>query len=150
MAVPSVPWLYLQLFTLLSFVSSLLDSDPFNFSVVYASLGEISFHCKDIIFCALHITLNQRCFIMISLYLCFFDQWIRQLNAPLEEIDPEIADIIELEKARQWKVIIFDYSRWRVLKGGSFILIWFSGIWAYTVRELHLCLGYGSCGLCYD
>ncbi|KAG5380238.1 hypothetical protein IGI04_028080 [Brassica rapa subsp. trilocularis] len=29
--------------------------------------------------------------------------WIRQLNAPLEEIDPEIADIIELEKARQWK-----------------------------------------------
>lgn len=111
MAVPSVPWLYLQLFTLLSFVSSLLDSDPFNFSVVYASLGEISFHCKDIIFCALHITLNQRCFIMISLYLCFFDQWIRQLNAPLEEIDPEIADIIELEKARQWKVIIFDYSR---------------------------------------
>lgn len=31
-------------------------------------------------------------------------QWIKQLNAPLEEIDPEIADIIELEKARQWKV----------------------------------------------
>uniref|UniRef100_M4CI95 Serine hydroxymethyltransferase n=1 Tax=Brassica campestris TaxID=3711 RepID=M4CI95_BRACM len=30
-------------------------------------------------------------------------KWIRQLNAPLEEIDPEIADIIELEKARQWK-----------------------------------------------
>ncbi|GAY48109.1 hypothetical protein CUMW_109320 [Citrus unshiu] len=29
--------------------------------------------------------------------------WINQLNAPLEEIDPEIADIIELEKARQWK-----------------------------------------------
>ncbi|CAA7052323.1 unnamed protein product [Microthlaspi erraticum] len=32
--------------------------------------------------------------------------WIKQLkllNAPLEEIDPEIADIIELEKARQWK-----------------------------------------------
>ncbi|KAL0806619.1 hypothetical protein Bca101_099111 [Brassica carinata] len=96
MAVPSVLWLYLRFFRLLSFVSSLLVSDPFNFSVVYASLGEISFHCKDIIFCALHITL-------ISLYLCFFDQWISQLNAPLEEIDPEIADIIELEKARQWK-----------------------------------------------
>ncbi|CAF2061682.1 unnamed protein product [Brassica napus] len=48
-------------------------------------------------------THSQRCFIMISLYLCFFDQWISQLNAPLEEIDPEIADIIELEKARQWK-----------------------------------------------
>ncbi|KAK4352282.1 hypothetical protein RND71_027800 [Anisodus tanguticus] len=29
--------------------------------------------------------------------------WIKQLNAPLEDIDPEIADIIELEKARQWK-----------------------------------------------
>ncbi|KAK2659983.1 hypothetical protein Ddye_006516 [Dipteronia dyeriana] len=29
--------------------------------------------------------------------------WIKQLNASLEEIDPEIADIIELEKARQWK-----------------------------------------------
>ncbi|CAK9312989.1 unnamed protein product [Citrullus colocynthis] len=29
--------------------------------------------------------------------------WIKQLNAPLEVIDPEIADIIELEKARQWK-----------------------------------------------
>ncbi|KAF5740126.1 serine hydroxymethyltransferase 2 mitochondrial [Tripterygium wilfordii] len=29
--------------------------------------------------------------------------WIKQLNAPLGEIDPEIADIIELEKARQWK-----------------------------------------------
>jgi hypothetical protein len=31
-------------------------------------------------------------------------QWPKQLNAPLEEVDPEIADIIELEKARQWKV----------------------------------------------
>ncbi|KAK8624239.1 hypothetical protein V6N13_065590 [Hibiscus sabdariffa] len=29
--------------------------------------------------------------------------WVHQLNAPLEEIDPEIANIIELEKARQWK-----------------------------------------------
>ncbi|XP_057973520.1 serine hydroxymethyltransferase, mitochondrial-like isoform X2 [Malania oleifera] len=29
--------------------------------------------------------------------------WINQLNAPLEVVDPEIADIIELEKARQWK-----------------------------------------------
>ncbi|CAN1289867.1 Serine hydroxymethyltransferase, mitochondrial [Linum perenne] len=29
--------------------------------------------------------------------------WIKQLNAPLEEIDPEIADIIEHEKTRQWK-----------------------------------------------
>ncbi|PKI73084.1 hypothetical protein CRG98_006492, partial [Punica granatum] len=29
--------------------------------------------------------------------------WIKQLNFSLEDIDPEIADIIELEKARQWK-----------------------------------------------
>ncbi|KAJ9166437.1 hypothetical protein P3X46_021193 [Hevea brasiliensis] len=29
--------------------------------------------------------------------------WIKQLNAPLQEVDPEISDIIELEKARQWK-----------------------------------------------
>ncbi|KAL6521571.1 hypothetical protein OROGR_018140 [Orobanche gracilis] len=29
--------------------------------------------------------------------------WSKQLNAPLEVVDPEIADIIELEKARQWK-----------------------------------------------
>jgi glycine hydroxymethyltransferase len=36
------------------------------------------------------------------------------LNAPLEEVDPEIADIIEHEKARQWKVpvssVIFSYT----------------------------------------
>ncbi|KAG7034241.1 hypothetical protein SDJN02_03968, partial [Cucurbita argyrosperma subsp. argyrosperma] len=29
--------------------------------------------------------------------------WPKQLNDPLEVIDPEIANIIELEKARQWK-----------------------------------------------
>lgn len=29
--------------------------------------------------------------------------WPKQLNAPIEVVDPEIADIIELEKARQWK-----------------------------------------------
>lgn len=30
---------------------------------------------------------------------------MEQLSAPLEEIDPEMADLIELEKARQWKGI---------------------------------------------
>ncbi|KAJ1384765.1 Pyridoxal phosphate-dependent transferase, major domain, partial [Sesbania bispinosa] len=30
-------------------------------------------------------------------------QWLKQLNAPLEVVDPEIVDIIELEKASQWK-----------------------------------------------
>ncbi|PIA51918.1 hypothetical protein AQUCO_01000052v1 [Aquilegia coerulea] len=29
--------------------------------------------------------------------------WPKQLNSPLEVVDPEIANIIELEKARQWK-----------------------------------------------
>ncbi|XP_043711965.1 serine hydroxymethyltransferase, mitochondrial-like [Telopea speciosissima] len=29
--------------------------------------------------------------------------WTKQLNTPLEIVDPEIANIIELEKARQWK-----------------------------------------------
>eukprot|EP01018_Ginkgo_biloba_P019900 Gb_05874 [translate_table: standard] len=29
--------------------------------------------------------------------------WPKQLNTPLEEIDPEITNIIELEKNRQWK-----------------------------------------------
>ncbi|XP_078177823.1 serine hydroxymethyltransferase, mitochondrial isoform X1 [Carex rostrata] len=29
--------------------------------------------------------------------------WPKQLNSSLEEVDPEIADIIELEKCRQWK-----------------------------------------------
>ncbi|KAJ6428585.1 hypothetical protein OIU84_020295 [Salix udensis] len=29
--------------------------------------------------------------------------WPKHLNAPLEVVDPQIADIIELEKARQWK-----------------------------------------------
>lgn len=36
--------------------------------------------------------------------MVFFVQWMKQLNSPLEEVDPEMADIIELEKARQWKV----------------------------------------------
>ncbi|RVW57288.1 Serine hydroxymethyltransferase, mitochondrial [Vitis vinifera] len=31
--------------------------------------------------------------------------WPKQLNAPLGVVDPEIADIIELEKARQWKAL---------------------------------------------
>lgn len=43
----------------------------------------------------------------IDVWRKFWFQWIKQLNAPLEVIDPEIADIIELEKARQWKVYIY-------------------------------------------
>lgn len=38
------------------------------------------------------------------MFFFFFSQWIKQLNASLEDIDPEIADIVELYKARQWKV----------------------------------------------
>ncbi len=39
-------------------------------------------------------------------YVYGFLQWPKQLNAPLEVVDPEIANIIELEKARQWKVTL--------------------------------------------
>ena len=31
-------------------------------------------------------------------------QWPKLLNAPLSEVDPELEDIIEHEKNRQWKV----------------------------------------------
>lgn len=31
-------------------------------------------------------------------------QWPRQLNAPLAEVDPQLYDIIEKEKNRQFKV----------------------------------------------
>ncbi len=31
-------------------------------------------------------------------------QWPKVLNAPLAEVDPELEDIIEHEKNRQWKV----------------------------------------------
>ena len=31
-------------------------------------------------------------------------QWPKLLNAPLAEVDPEVTDIIEKEKNRQWKV----------------------------------------------
>lgn len=45
---------------------------------------------------------------MFNFRICFdrFQklQWIKQLNDPLEVVDPEIDNIIELEKARQWKV----------------------------------------------
>ncbi|CAK7347300.1 unnamed protein product [Dovyalis caffra] len=61
--------------------------------------------------------------------------WVKQLNAPLEEIDPEIADVIELEKARQWKVMIED-SR--------------AGIRTNTFREFHFGVGDASGWFCYD
>lgn len=32
------------------------------------------------------------------------EQWVKQLNADISELDPEISDIIEHEKNRQWKV----------------------------------------------
>lgn len=32
------------------------------------------------------------------------EQWVKQLNADISELDPEINDIIEHEKNRQWKV----------------------------------------------
>lgn len=35
---------------------------------------------------------------------CLCAQWPKVLNAPLSEVDPELEDIIEHEKNRQWKV----------------------------------------------
>jgi hypothetical protein len=35
---------------------------------------------------------------------CCVEQWPKQLNADISEVDPEIVDIIEHEKNRQWKV----------------------------------------------
>lgn len=42
-------------------------------------------------------------------------QWPRVLNAPLEQVDPELYDIIEHEKNRQWKV----WGGWRGSLGGG-------------------------------
>ena len=36
-------------------------------------------------------------------------QWPKVLNAPLAEVDPELADIIEHEKNRQWKVMFWKF-----------------------------------------
>ena len=36
-------------------------------------------------------------------------QWPQQLNASLEEVDPDLYDIIEKEKNRQYKVLCYDY-----------------------------------------
>lgn len=100
-------------------------------------------------------------------------QWIKQLNAPLEEVDPEIADIIEHEKARQWKVFIYVYfNLMLIMKWTRFLcsLIWiplqcrFFGIcsvWiieltlnlgtgTYTIREFHFVVGDASCWISYD
>jgi hypothetical protein len=46
------------------------------------------------------------------------------LNSSLEEVDPEIADIIELEKARQWKVYIgFSVSSYSMLFASIVFLV---------------------------
>jgi hypothetical protein len=37
-------------------------------------------------------------------------QWPKLLNAPLSEVDPELEDIIEHEKNRQWKARMLPYS----------------------------------------
>lgn len=42
-------------------------------------------------------------------FIYFYFQWPKQLNASLEVVDPEIADIIEREKARQWKVLSYPF-----------------------------------------
>ena len=46
--------------------------------------------------------------INVSLPWCSCVQWPKVLNAPLSEVDPELEDIIEHEKNRQWKVRVQD------------------------------------------
>lgn len=74
--------------------------DPESPYVLSLSLS-LSWLCVPLLVgvCGLFI----RFFFIIILFVCWM-QWPKQLNAPLEEVDPEIADIIEHEKARQWKV----------------------------------------------
>ncbi|KAL8547602.1 hypothetical protein ACS0TY_007067 [Phlomoides rotata] len=79
--------------------------------------------------------------------------WPKQLNAPLEVVDPEIADIIEHEKARQWKVyalmsflsLVLDkstiyfnsireiYEAWVIYNFLSLCLAWVGGLGAVVV-----------------
>ncbi|KAI3685051.1 hypothetical protein L6452_34283 [Arctium lappa] len=70
--------------------------------------------------------------IIVCYRLCTSDYgitWPKQLNAPIEVVDPEIADIIELEKVRQWKIcikqsLVFTLdSKFHSLTGFSVLLI---------------------------
>ncbi|KAL1308736.1 hypothetical protein AAHE18_17G128100 [Arachis hypogaea] len=73
------------------------------------SIYQTNFH--DNLFCiSFHfIEIYSLCFCLQSSSLSPQERdkaraaWVKQLNEPLEVIDPEIAEIIELEKARQWK-----------------------------------------------
>ncbi|GAB2278732.1 hypothetical protein Dimus_013407 [Dionaea muscipula] len=49
----------------------------------------------------LHMRRRNQASRLVNLY--WFPLWPKQLNVPLEEINPELADIIKLEKAKQWK-----------------------------------------------
>ena len=46
---------------------------------------------------------------------CGHPQWPKLLNAPLAEVDPEVTDIIEKEKNRQWKARLALYQRTRCI-----------------------------------
>ena len=62
-------------------------------------------------------------FILFVLFSYKF-QRLKQLNAPLEVVDPEIADIIELEKARQWKVKSVSVDIFIFSLKSNFELLW--------------------------
>ena len=49
---------------------------------------------------------QAKCCCSLTIPQPFLDcmQWPKRLNAPLSEVDPELVDIIEKEKNRQWKV----------------------------------------------
>lgn len=73
----------------------------------YGGLGEISFQCKHHCLLLFVLIRSDASSSYSNDLVILIYQWIKQLNASLDEIDPEVADIIELEKARQWKVLIW-------------------------------------------
>jgi hypothetical protein len=84
-------------------------------------------------------------------------QWIKQLNDPLEVVDPEIEDIIELEKARQWKVgsEFIDFFIFWKNQTESNVLIFFIfyecvGTRTYTFRKFYVVVGDASGWIGYD
>jgi len=101
--------LSLYIYFFLSFSVFVSISDTLCFVAVLFALrsrkGQISSRCKpiQILIVNFHSHLNEIfCSYLIEDF--YESQWTKQLNDPLEAVDPEIADIIELEKARQWKV----------------------------------------------
>ena len=106
MALPSITWslyLYIHAHIFISFFTLSLHFLPNRLCLIYfiqSSLPSEAVSDKE----KLHITVFDFSSILFPYH--YHWQWTSQLNAPLQEVDPEISNIIELEKARQWKVNI--------------------------------------------